>query len=180
MYNSFLNFDLSAARRVERMGKQDNIPNGMYKAVAKSARWRAARDSEDCCYWHLMLTILDGEYEGYSIPVRFSCMHPNPEVVEMAQGQLAHYMDCIGVTDPQNSDDLCNVPVLITVLNKRHEFTGSNGKEVDTIISEVVRFDPLTIRFDPPAPVEQLESEYQIAPPAQYDPTAQTGSPLHL
>ena len=138
--NSFLGFDPSSVTRVETLGGRDQIPNGIYKAEVTSAVRKNARSKENAAYWNFLFTILEGEYEGCGIPVRFHCENENPKAVEIGQGQLAHYLDCIGNTAPQCEADLCHIPVLITVLNKRNEFTKRNGKK--NTLSEVVQIDP--------------------------------------
>jgi hypothetical protein len=141
--NIFLGLDPSKVVRVETMGSRDRIPNGVYLAEATSAVKQIARSNGECTYWHLFFTILEGEFKGYGIPARFNCDHQNSEVIELGQGQLCHYLDCIGNTDPQCEADFCHVPVLITVLNKKNKFD-RNGKEVEAMVSEVRRFDALT------------------------------------
>ena len=142
-YNTFLGFDPTTIARVETLGGSDQVPNGAYMAAVTFAERMVAKRNEECCYWRLRFTILDEEFKGCEIPVRFNSSHQNPEVVELGRGALCHYLDCIGNTDPQCEADLCNVPVLITVRNKKNEFTGINGKPVVATVSEIVRIDPL-------------------------------------
>ena len=159
MFNDFLGFDPSAVARVETLGGRDNIPNGIYKAEVTSAVRKNARSNEGTVYWNFLFTILEGEFKGYGIPVRINCVHENPEAVELGQCQLAHYLDCIGNTDPQCEADLCHIPVLITVLNKRNEFIGRNGKQVVATVSEVIQIDPDRTLH---TPVPQPEAQHQV------------------
>ena len=152
--NSLLGFDIASTPRVKTLGGRDQVPNGNYLAAAISAAWLCAASNVACCYWYIIFTILEGEFKGCEIPYRFNCQHPNPEVVELGQGQLCHYLDCIGNTDPQGTEDLCNVPVMITVRNKKSEFN-SNGKDRVATVSEIVRFESAKL-WQPPVPKSDL------------------------
>ena len=140
-FNNFLGFDPSSVTRVKTLGGRDRVASGSYLAEVTSVERMVAKSNGNCCYWLLLFTILDGLFKGCEIPVRFNCAHQNLEVVELGRGQMAHYLDCIGVTDPQNAADLCNVPVVITVRNKTSRFTSDDGKEVVATVSEIVSFD---------------------------------------
>ena len=153
--NSFLGFDISSIARVKTLGGRDHVANGNYLAAAISAAWLCAASNVECCYWYIIFTILEGEFKGCEIPYRFNCKHPNPEVVEIGRGQLCPYLDCIGNNDPQSTDDLCNVPVIITVRNRKSEFTGSNGKDRVATVSEIVRFESAKL-WQPPVPKSDL------------------------
>ena len=142
MFNTFLGFDPSSVTRVKTLSGRDRVASGSYWAEVTSVERMVAKSNGHCCYWLLIFTILDGLFRGCEIPVRFNCAHQNPEVVELGRGQMAHYLDCIGVTDPQDENDLCNVPVVITVRNKMNRFTGDDGREVVTPVSEIVSIDP--------------------------------------
>ena len=148
--NSFLDFDISSTPRVKTMGGRDQVPNGNYLAAAISAAWMCAVSNVECCYWYFIFTILEGEFKGYEIPCRFNCKYPDPEIVELGRGQLCHYLDCIGNTDPQSEADLCNVPVMITVRNRTSKFN-SNGKDRVATVSEIVRFESAKY-WQPPVP----------------------------
>ena len=164
MENTFLGFDTSSVPRVKTMGGRDHVANGNYLAAATSAVWACAASNEECCYWHLEFTILQGDFKGCEIPCRFNCQHPNPEVVKLGKGQLCYYLDCIGNTDPQSPEDMCNVPVIITVRNRKNEFTSSNGKDTVATVSEIVRFD---------------KGKYWQPPVPKSDPQSQSDDPTH-
>ena len=139
----FLGFDLNPVVPVEWLGgKADNIPNGDYIAKATSAIRRPTKQCRDCNLWQLTMTVVSGDYEGHSLPVRFNIVHTNPRAQEIGRGQFRHYLQCIGNLAPACEADLCGVNVLLTVQNRKTKFVNANGVDVETTVSEVVRIEP--------------------------------------
>ena len=139
----FLGFDLKPVVPVEWLGgKADSIPNGDYIAKATSALRRPTKQCPNCHYWQLTMTIVSGDYEGHSLPVRFNTVHTNSKAQEIGRSQLRHYAQCIGNLAPVCESDLCGVKVVISVQNRKNKFVNASGVEVETTVSEVVRIEP--------------------------------------
>jgi hypothetical protein len=104
-----------------------------------------------CWYWLLTFTIIEGEFEGRSLQVRYNIVNDSPRAEEIGRGQLRHYLDAIGNLTPKSEADLCGVPVLITVETRKSNFTGRNGEDVEADVNEIVRIEPCS-RMTPAEP----------------------------
>jgi hypothetical protein len=145
----FLGFDVEATSVVEVLGKIDPILNGIYRAKVTSAERRPTKQCVDCWFWLLQFTITAGEFAGRCLPFRFNIVNTNQQAEEIGRGQLCHYLHCIGNLSPNSADDLCNVPVLITVVTRKNSFTGRNDEVIEGVTNEIVRIEPCKDQAEP-------------------------------
>jgi len=114
-----LNFD---ARNVEPLPNFDPIPAGQYVAMIVASEEKTSQNSHR--FVTLEFEILEGPYKGRKLWVNLNLYHPNPETVKFARAELASICLAVGVPAPQDSTQLHNVPVTISVRCVNRKDTG--------------------------------------------------------
>jgi len=75
--------------------------------------------SGDGSYLELEPTILDGPCRGRKVWDRPCLVHPHPQAVEIARADLAALCRAVGVTQPRDSLELHNLPMVVTVKSRK-------------------------------------------------------------
>ena len=78
----------------------------------------------------LTLQILEGEFKGRQLWARLNLDNPKPETVKIARGELSAICRAVGVMTPNDSTDLHNLPMVITVRCKKRPDTDEITNEV--------------------------------------------------
>lgn len=117
------------ANEVEPAVAFEAIPAGKYMAAITESEMKATKDGSGS-YLQLTFTILEGEYKGRSLWARLNLDNPNQTAVKIARGELSAICRAVGVMTPQDSCDLHNIPLLITVKVKKRDDNGEMANEV--------------------------------------------------
>jgi hypothetical protein len=154
--SEFLGFDPHTTEASESFGaRQEAIPNGQYKAAVTSAK-RTHTKSGKGWFWEMVFTVIEGQYEGHTVTHRFNMANPSEEAVAIGRSHMKRYLDCIGILDPKDESDLCDITVLITVACKKSTYTNRNGEPTEGINNEITKIDSLS--NDPPPKQEPPKS----------------------
>ncbi|MBT6156633.1 MAG: DUF669 domain-containing protein [Planctomycetaceae bacterium] len=117
------------ANTVEPATEFDTIPAGKYLAVITESEIKPTK-SGNGSYLQLMFEILDGQYKGRHLWSRLNLDNPNETAVKIARAELSAICRAVGVMAPNDSVDLHNLPLLITVRCKKRPDTGDIGNEI--------------------------------------------------
>ncbi len=99
----------------------DPIPAGKYVAIIVASEMKPTRKGNGE-YLKFEFDILDGQYKGRKVWDQLTIKHPNPLTVDIAQGTLSAICHAVGVMTPNDSAELHNLPLMITVgLEKRSD-----------------------------------------------------------
>ena len=108
---SLLNFD---ANEVEPSKGFEPIPAGKYVAVINDSEEKRNKAGTGT-YLQLEFEIIEGDYAGRRLWVRLNLNNQNPEAVRMARADLSAICHAVNVLTPQDSTELHNLPLLVTV-----------------------------------------------------------------
>ena len=117
------------ARAVEPTSSFDPLPAGKYVAAITDSEMKATK-SGNGSYLQLTFTVLDGEHKNRVLWARLNLDNPNPTTVQIAKAELSAICRAVGVMTPRDSQDLHNLPLLVTVRVKKREDTGELVNEV--------------------------------------------------
>ena len=117
------------ARNVEPMGDFDAIPAGKYVAVVSGSEMKPTKKN-DGSFLELTFEVIEGEYKGRKLWARMNPENPSPEAVRIARGELSSICRAVGVMQPKDSVELHNLPLVVTVKQKKREDTGEVVNEV--------------------------------------------------
>jgi hypothetical protein len=105
------------------------IPAGKYLAAIIASEMKPTKSGVGK-YLELSLQILDGPYRNRVVWARLNLDNPNPTTVQIAKAELSAICRAVGVMTPRDSQDLHNLPLVISVRLKKRDDTGEMTNEV--------------------------------------------------
>jgi len=117
------------ANVVEPSAPRETIPAGKYKAVITKSEERPTKAQTGSM---LVLTcqIIEGPHQGVSLIDRLNLNNPNKTAEEIAQRTLSAICRSVGVMMPNESSDLHDKPMMITVKVKPAEGNYQASNEI--------------------------------------------------
>jgi len=111
------------AHEVEPNVGFDPIPAGKYLAVITASEMKPTKAGTGE-YLELELEVIEGSYKGRKLWDRLTLKHPNDLTVQIAKGTLSSICRAVGVMKPNDSVELHNLPMTISVGCKKREDNG--------------------------------------------------------
>ena len=121
-----LNFN---AHEVEPTVAFEAIPAGKYNAVIVDSEMKQTK-SGNGSYLELTFEVTEGEYKGRKVWARLNIDNPNADAVKIARGELSAICRAVNVMTPNDSVDLHNLPLEITVKCKRNSDNGEITNDI--------------------------------------------------
>jgi len=117
------------ANQVEPTTEFEPIPAGKYLAMITDSEMKPTKSGSGS-YLQLTFQILEGEYKGRFVWARLNLNNANATAVQIARSELSAICRAIGVMTPNDSVELHNLPLVITVKCKKREDSGEVSNEV--------------------------------------------------
>ena len=114
------------------------IPAGKYAACIVASEMKDNKAGTGS-YLQLRLQITKGEHKNRTLFDRLNLNNPNQTAVQIAQGQLSAICRAVNVLTPSTSEELHNLPMLITV--KTRDYEGSTQNEIKAYAELPADFD---------------------------------------
>ena len=111
------------ARNVDPATTFEAIPAGKYLAAITDSETKPTKRGNGS-YLQLAFTILEGEFKNRILWARLNLQNPNQTAVNIARSELSAICRAVGVIAPNDSVELHNLPLQITVRVKKREDTG--------------------------------------------------------
>jgi hypothetical protein len=144
---STLNFN---AHEVDPATAFEPIPTGKYIAVITESGMKPTKTGNGH-FLELTLEVVEGEYKGRKVWARLNLDNPNQTAVKIAQSELSAICRSVNVMQPQDSVELHNLPMEITVKCRKREDT-------DEITNEIKGYAERGSSANPSAPAEQAKT----------------------
>lgn len=116
------------ATTIEPSKPLEPLPNGDYTCVLTGSELKKSGKGDDML--SLELQVIDGEHKGRKLFDNLMRSHSNPQVVHIANEKLSALCHATGVLRPQDSTELHNLPITVTVKCKRRQDNGDWSNEV--------------------------------------------------
>jgi len=107
----------------------DPIPAGKYLAAITESEMKDTK-SGDGKYLQFTFQILEGEFKGRMLWSRLNLENANATTVKIARAELSAICRAVSVMAPKDSVELHNLPLLITVAQKKRQDTGEMGNVI--------------------------------------------------
>ncbi|MEX0718032.1 MAG: DUF669 domain-containing protein [Planctomycetaceae bacterium] len=117
------------AHEVEPTTAFDPLPAGKYLAVITESETKATKTGSGS-YLQLTFEILEGPCKGRLLWARLNLDNPNQTAVKIARAELSAICRAVGVMTPNDSLELHNLPLTITVRCKKRPDTGEISNEI--------------------------------------------------
>lgn len=134
------------ANQVEPKRGFTPLPAGKYVAVITDSDEKA--NSKGTGTFHsLTFEIVEGEFQGRKLFVNLNLNNPNPQAVEIARGDLSAICRAVNVMAPEDTVELHDKPMVLTVGVKKNKDTG----ELQNVIKAYDRLDGSRVVVTAPA-----------------------------
>ena len=117
------------AREFESTNNFEPLPNGDYTAAITNTAEKSTRAGNGS-YLELTFQILEGEFSGRNIWERLNINNPSPNAVKVSKQRLSDICKAVGIYTPNDSSELQNIPLTITVVNRKRADTGEMRNEI--------------------------------------------------
>ena len=117
------------ANEIEPTTTFEALPAGKYLVAITASEMKATKKG-DVSYLQLEFTVVDGDCKGRKVWDRLCINHPNDLTQKIARGNLSAICRAVGVMQPNDSVELHNIPLVISVKCKKREDTGEITNEV--------------------------------------------------
>jgi len=111
------------ANEVEPAVGFDPIPPGKYLAVITESEMKPTKSGVGQ-YLQLTFQVIEGEFKGRLLWARLNLDNPNALTVKIARAELSAICRAVGVMAPKDSVELHNLPLVITVGQKKRDDNG--------------------------------------------------------
>ena len=129
---SELNFN---ANDYEPTQEYTPLPNGQYVAVISESEVKPTKKG-DGKLLELTLVIVEGEYANRKVWTRLNLVNRNPDAQRIANAHLSAICRAAGVMKTNDSSDLHNIPIRVTVVCKPR--SDGNG-----LTNDITHFGPV-------------------------------------
>jgi len=151
------------ASQVPEQTEFSALPEGSYIVMATASEMKPTKRG-DGAYLQITFEVIDGTYKGRKLWARLNLKNSNKTAVDIAQRELAAICRAVNVIKPNDSAELHNKPLLVTV-----------GVEIDDRNREnnvVKKYEPTgaagSVGFMPAAAViQQNQPAAPVVPPWQ-------------
>jgi len=117
------------AHEVEPTTEFEAIPAGKYLAVITESETKPTKSGTGS-YLQFTFEILEGPHKGRHLWARLNLDNPNDTAVKIARAELSAICRAVGVMAPNDSVELHNLPLMITVRCKKRQDTGEITNEI--------------------------------------------------
>jgi hypothetical protein len=102
------------ASQVPEQQSFDALPEGQYVVLATASEMKPTKSGAGA-YLQFTFEVLDGPCKGRKVWARLNLQNPNQTAVDIAQRELGAICRAVGVIKPNDSSELHNRPLMITV-----------------------------------------------------------------
>jgi len=117
------------ASQVEPSTAFDPIPAGKYLAAIIDSKFKPTKSGKGE-YLELTFQVLEGEFKGRQLWARLNLKNPNAQTVRIARAELSAICRAVDVITPNDTTDLHNLPLVVTVRCKKRQDTGEITNEL--------------------------------------------------
>ncbi|CAB4122582.1 Protein of unknown function DUF669 [uncultured Caudovirales phage] len=144
------------ASQVPEQQEFSALPEGQYVVIASASEEKITKKG-DGKYLQITFEVLDGPQKGRKLWARLNLWNPNQTAKDIAQRELGAICRAVGVIRPNDSTELHNKPLLVTVTVEKDDRNRENN--------EIKKYEPVN---GAPAPAPTA-----FAPAAQQQPMQQ-------
>jgi hypothetical protein len=144
------------ANEVEPSKAFEPIPAGKYLAVITGSEMKQTK-KQDGEYLELTFEIIEGEFAKRKLWARLNLDNPSDKAREIAQRDLSAICRAVGVLTPKDSQELHDLPLLITVKCRKQD----DGE----VSNDIKGYEPKSGAKPAPVAVGAGSAANGIAPP---------------
>ena len=140
------------ANDVDPATEFEPLPQGKHLVVITDSEMKPTKSGSGH-YLELTFQVINGPYANRLLWSRLNLDNPSRQAVEIAHGELSAICRAVGVMTPRDSIELHDLPLVVTVVQKRRDDTGEVVNEIRGYMKKE------------PAKLDQAQQETTSAPP---------------
>ena len=117
------------ATKVEPQTARVPLPAGDYKAAITASEMKQ-NSKKNGSFLSLEFSVLDGEQKGRKLFANLNLSNPNTQAVEIAKSELSAICRAVNVLTPNDSAELHNKPIWVTVGLEKRKDTGDMSNRI--------------------------------------------------
>ena len=143
------------------------VPAGQYVAIATASAFKPTKNGQGE-FLQFDFEIIDGEFKGRKLWARLNLRNRNATAVDIAQRELGAICRAVGVIKPNDSAELHNRPITLTVdveLDDRNRQSNIIKKYEPAGVAAPIAYQPAPVApTAPPVAQPQAYAPQQTAP----------------
>jgi hypothetical protein len=143
------------------------VPAGQYVAIATASAFKPTKNGQGE-FLQFDFEIIDGEFKGRKLWARLNLRNRNATAVDIAQRELGAICRAVGVIKPNDSAELHNRPITLTVdveLDDRNRQSNIIKKYEPAGVAAPIAYQPAPVApTAPPVAQPQAYAPQQAAP----------------
>jgi hypothetical protein len=117
------------ADEIEPSQPFDVLPAGEYRALATSSETKKTK-SETGSYLEITWELVDAPYNGRKVWSRLNLDNPNAQAVEISKRELSAICRAVGITRPNDSEELHNIPIWLKIGQETRKDNGELSNKI--------------------------------------------------
>lgn len=115
------------ANEEEPAGDFSPIPSGKYECVIIESE-RVRTKADDGSFLKLTFEVTAGDFKGRRLWANLNTENPSAKAVQIAKGQLSAICRAVGVMEPKDSQELHDLPLMVSVRKTTSDEYGEQNK----------------------------------------------------
>jgi len=122
MSGNMSSLNLDVEQEAQEAKSFDALPDGQYPAIVGTSEIKTTKAGNGQ-YLSLTFEIIDGDYKSRKLWSNLNIVNPSTTAEKIGRAELASLCKAAGVMNPQDSQELHDIPVLITVRKDKDDAT---------------------------------------------------------
>jgi hypothetical protein len=115
-------FNIDVESEAQEARSFSPLPDGNYPAIVTGSELKDTKAGNGK-YLSLAFEVIDGEHKGRKLWTNINIQNPNPTAEKIGRSELANLCKAVGVLAPQTSEELHDIPVILTVRLDKQDAT---------------------------------------------------------
>ena len=120
----------------EYLGELPVVPEGKYLAIIESSIEKPVKGNPNNKYLELRFQVVEGAHQGAKLWARLNLVNSNATAVKIAQQELGAICRAVNLPTPNDSADLHDLPLVLSVRVSRRGDTGALRNEIKAYFSK--------------------------------------------
>jgi len=120
-------FEIDVENEAQEAQSFDALPDGQYPAMVTASELKDTKAGNGK-FLALTFEVIDGDFKGRKLWANLNIVNPSAVAEKIGRAELASLCKAVGVANPKESEELHDVPVIITVRKDKRDATRNEIK----------------------------------------------------
>lgn len=125
-------YEIDVETEAQDQQSYDALPDGQYPAIATASEIKDTKAGNGK-FLAVTFEIIDGDHKGRRLWQNMNIQNPSTQAERIGRAELAVLCKACGIKNPTESEELHDIPVLLTVRRDRNDATRNVIKGVSAV-----------------------------------------------